>query len=153
MHGNFSIVTDQLSVSDAPTEEDIREIAAEGYAAVVDLRSETCDDMGLLEKLGLAFFHVDIDDTYTPTMEQLHQIFTFADHFLGQGKRILVHCQNGCGRSPLMVAAILIHRGMPTPAALNLLYDRQPLTCFSDRQEIFIHGLEEKLKKIEEHGR
>lgn len=153
MHGNFAIVTDQLSLSDAPTEDDLREIAAEGYAAVIDLRSESCDDISLLEKLGLAFFHTHIDDTYTPTTEQLHEIFAFADHFLDREKRILIHCQNGCGRSPLIVAAILIHRGMPTATALRLLYDRQPLIGFSDRQKIFIHGLEEKLKKIEEHGR
>lgn len=153
MHGNFAIITDQLSVSDAPTDEDLREVAAGSYSAVIDLRSEGCDDMGLLEKLGLAFLHIEIDDTYTPTTEQLDEIFAFADYFLNRGKRILVHCRNGCGRSPLIVAAILIHRGTPTQAVLDLLYDRQPLIGLSDRQKIFIHGLEEKLKKIERHGR
>lgn len=145
---NFTRITDQLWVGEAPNKHRIEEFAKIGISAFIDLRSEDCDDQVFLNHLGIDFLHVDIDDTYPPTMDQLMEILQFADPILDAGRNILVHCQNGYGRSPLIVAAILIHRGMSTEEALKLLYQRHPLTTLMHKQEVFIRSLEEQLMKI-----
>lgn len=144
---NFSIITDQLAVGEAPPMRKLEALAKDGFNAVVDLRAEACDNERFLDGLGMSFLHVDIEDTDVPTMDQLNLVFSFVDPLLDSGKRIFVHCQNGYGRSPLVVAAILIHRGLGTSEALEILYDRHRVTTFTLRQEIFIRGLEETLMK------
>ncbi len=143
---NFSIITDQLAVGEAPTKRKLEELARDGFNAVIDVRIEACDDEKFLNELKMAYLHIDVEDTDVPTLDQLDQIFSFADPLLDSGKRIFVHCQNGYGRSPLIVAAILVHRGMDTSDVLEILYDRHRVTTFTLRQEIFIRGLQEKLK-------
>jgi protein-tyrosine phosphatase len=150
---NFSWITDQLSVGESPTESKFKEFADEGISAVVDLRSEAADNEKFLNKLGMSFLHVDIEDTDVPTMDQLMLIYDFADPLLDRGEKILVHCQNGYGRSPLIIAAILIHRGMTTADALTTLFEAHRYTTFTTRQEIFIRGLERQLNNLDTHDR
>jgi protein-tyrosine phosphatase len=150
---NFSWITDQLAVGEAPTEKKFREFADEGITAVIDLRSEAADDEKFLNKLGMTFLHVDIEDTDIPTMDQLMLIFDFANPLLDRGEKILVHCQNGYGRSPLIIAAILIRQGMTTEDALNTLFEAHRVTTFTTRQEIFIRGLERQLNNLGTHAR
>jgi len=135
---NFSWINDQVAVSGAIAEEDMSRLRSEGIDAIVDLRSEYRDNEKLIKELGMQFLHMMIDDGRCPTFEQLERIFDFSNSILDEGKKILIHCQNGCGRSPMVIAAILAVRGMKIPDAVGLVKDRQPIVGFSDEQERFI---------------
>jgi protein-tyrosine phosphatase len=105
----------------------------------VDVRAEYCDDKEAIEKFGMQFLHVEIDDRYSPAPEQLEKIFKFVEPLFDAGKKILIHCQNGCGRAPLIVVAILANKGMNIPDAVNLIEKKHPQTGFSHPQEEFIY--------------
>jgi len=145
---NFSWITDQLAVGEAPTEQKLKALAKAKVAAVVDIRSEASDNQSLMKDLQLQYFHAVVDDCYPPSLNQLIEIYKFVDPLLDSGKKVFVHCQNGYGRSPLVTAAIMIHRGMTTEEALKLLYEKHPVTTLTAMQKNFILYLEEQLNNL-----
>lgn len=132
-------ITEQIAVGSAFLDEDIPNLKEKGIDAIVDVRSEYCDNKELIEKSGMQFLHVGVDDRYSPNLEQLEEIFNFVEPLLDKGKRILIHCQNSCGRSPLIAVAILAKRGMGIAEAVNLIEDKHSITGFSEPQEKFIY--------------
>jgi len=136
---DFSWINEQIAVSGAISDKDIIRLKDAGIDAIIDVRSEYCDNTELIEKSGMQFFRIEIDDRYSPTFEQLKIIFNFVEPLLDKGKKIFIHCQNGCGRAPLLAIAILAKRGMKIPDAAALVKDRHPWTGFSQPQEEFIY--------------
>ena len=134
-------ITEDIAVSAAFLEEDIHKIKQAGIDAIIDVRSEYSANRELIEGVGMQFLHLDVDDRYAPTQEQLRKIFDFALPLLEQGKKILVHCQNGYGRSPLVAVAIMVKRGLSVADAVRILEDRHPAASFTPQQEGFIYSL------------
>ena len=135
----LSWITNQIAVSGAFSKEMIPFLKSKGISAIIDVRSEYSDDRAFIENEGIKFMHVGIDDCYCPTFGQLEEIFSFVIPLLDEGKKILVHCQNGCGRSPMIVVAILAKRGMNVADAIYLVEDKHPWTSFTLRQERFVY--------------
>ena len=137
---NFFWVSDQLAVSGALVDDDLSSLKEQDIGVIVDLRSEASDNIKLIEELCIHFLHVGIDDRYSPSFEQLEEIFHFVEPLLDSNKKILIHCQNGCGRAPLVAIAVLAKRGMKIADASNLVEDRNPTTGFTPHQEKFIYS-------------
>jgi protein-tyrosine phosphatase len=135
----ISWINEQIGVGRAFHDADVPYLKRMGIDAIIDVRSEYCDNQELIRNFGLEFLHVGIDDGYTPTFEQLERIFNFVDPLLDEGKKILVHCQNGYGRSPLVAIAILANRGKTIPQAVSEIYDKHPEAIFSAHQRNFIY--------------
>jgi len=142
-----SWITSQIAVSGAFLDSDIPYLKRKGINAIVDVRSEYCDNKELIAKFGLKFLHIAVDDRYSPTFDQLKIIFNFVEPILDKGKKILIHCQNGCGRSPLVAIAILAKRGMIVPEAVSLIEDKHPKMSFTYHQERFVYIELEKFLK------
>lgn len=135
-------IDNNIAVGPAFRKSDLNKIGQMGIEAIVDVRSEYQDDAVLIRELGMEFFHIPVDDRYAPTQKQLESILDFVNPLLNQDKKILIHCQNGYGRSPLVAVAILIKRGMYAADAVGLLEDKHPVVNFTPQQEEFIYGLE-----------
>ena len=134
-------ITNTLSVSSAFTKDELDYVHRLGFAAIVDVRSEDEDDAELIKHKGMAFLHVAVDDLGTPTDMQLQRVMDLVNPLLGLNKKVLVHCENGYGRSPLIAASILVKRGMGVQDALALLKRGHPTYSFSSEQEAFIQNL------------
>ena len=146
---NLSWITDNLAISGAILEQDLPSLKQNGIDLIVDLRSEYSDNKEVIEELGMQFLHLDIDDRYSPSFEQLEEIINFVEPFLNKDKKVLIHCQNGCGRAPLVAVAILAMRRFTIADAVGLVQDKNPLTGFTPDQEKFIYvELERFLKSI-----
>lgn len=135
----YSWINEQIAVSGAISPLDISGLKRGGIDAIVDLRSECCDFKEVIENIGLKFLHIKVDDRYNPTFGQLEEIFNFAEPLLSEGKKILIHCQNGCGRAPLAAVAILAKKGMSIQEAVGLMESKHPITSFSEPQKKFIY--------------
>lgn len=140
MYFDFSWITDQIAVSSSFLDEDISYIKGKGIDAIVDMRSEYRDNEKRIKEFGMQFLHIPVDDRYSPTFKQLQQIFNFIEPLFDNGKKILIHCQNGCGRSPLVAIAILAKRGMNIAKAVSLVEDKHPQTGFTEHQQRFIYS-------------
>lgn len=145
---DISWITEQIAISRAFLDKDIPYLKNKRIDAIIDVRSEYCDNEELIKRYGIKFLHIEIDDGYNPTFEQLEKVFSFTDSLLDGGKKILIHCQNGCGRSPLVAITVLAKRGMNIPEAVSLVEDRHPWVSFSSRQQRFIYMELQKILKI-----
>lgn len=135
----ISWINEQIAVSRAFTDEDISQLKNKGIDAIVDMRSEYSDNKELIKRSGMRFLHIAVDDRYSPTFKQLEEIFDFVNPILDEGKKVLIHCQNGCGRSPIVAIAILAKKWMKIPDAVSLVEDKHPITSFTDEQGRFIY--------------
>jgi protein-tyrosine phosphatase len=87
-------------------------------AALVGL----ADEAGACARAGIAFVHLPVTDHGIPRSfpEMEAAIASFADH-LGAGRGVAAHCYAGLGRSPLLVAGILVHYGHSSDGAIRLV--------------------------------
>jgi protein-tyrosine phosphatase len=93
--------------------------------AVVDLRAEACDDAQLLREHGIAFLHLPTFDLAGVTLPMLHEGVTFSRTHLASGRRVLVHCQHGVGRSALLALCVMVASGHAPLEALELAKQRR----------------------------
>jgi protein-tyrosine phosphatase len=135
---NMSWVNEQIAVSGAFKDKDIPRLKEQGITAVVDIRSERADNEMLLKKHGMDYLHVRVNDTFSPSFDQLTDIMDFVEPLLDRGRKVLIHCQNGAGRSPLAVVVVLVSRGMTTPDALHLMKRKHPKSGLTDNQRRFL---------------
>jgi protein tyrosine phosphatase (PTP) superfamily phosphohydrolase (DUF442 family) len=144
---NLSWITDQLAVGGAPKKRDYRRLAQAGITGVIDCREEASDDEQGLRRVGIELLRLPIEDRHALRHEQLVEGIRWADrHFSGGGK-VLVHCQHGVGRAPLMGASILIDREKLTaPEALKTIRARRWQAAPNDRQIEALLAFEERRK-------
>lgn len=66
-------------------------------------------------------------DGYPPSLDQLNIGTAVINQAIENGETIYVHCKNGHGRSPTMVAGYLIrYRGMSVDEAVKFIAKRRP---------------------------
>jgi uncharacterized protein (TIGR01244 family) len=98
-------ISDRLSVGGQPTEDDLRNLKAEGFAAVINLRRDGEDNqpMGPAAEgkaaagANLKYFHVPVDSA-DPKREQVEAVRAAIGEVNGP---VYVHCQGG-GRAATM---------------------------------------------------
>jgi len=138
-------ISNNIAISPAFDMDELNNVKKMGIDVIVDVRSEGQDDEDLMRQAKMKFIHVEVDDCYAPTQNQSDEIINFINPLLNQDKKVLIHCQNGYQRSPLVAITILIKRGMKVADALKLLKQRYPASSFTPHQEEFIENLKQAL--------
>jgi protein-tyrosine phosphatase len=125
---NLSWITDELAVGGSFSCDEVEPLTREHrVAAVVDLREEACDDVTTLNAYGVAFLHLPTADHAAVSDFMLRKGVAFVGAHLDARHRVLVHCEHGIGRSALLALCILVDRGLPPLAALDLAKRRRAL--------------------------
>jgi protein tyrosine phosphatase (PTP) superfamily phosphohydrolase (DUF442 family) len=91
---NFLLIDERLATAGQPTEDQLRDVAAEGYASVINLgllAPKYClpDEAGLVASLGLAYRHIPVKFD-APTVDDFRAFVAAMDEVAGS--RTLVHC-------------------------------------------------------------
>jgi predicted protein tyrosine phosphatase len=132
---NFHWLTDTIAVGGCfPMDRTAHLADLHGVGAIVDLREEDCDDEALLVRHGIAFLHLPTPDLHPATIEKLDQGVAFVRGHIEQGRRVLIHCQHGIGRSALLALCVLVDQGHEPLAALKLAKDKRELVSPSQSQ-------------------
>ena len=132
---NLSWLTAHLAVGGSfPTSDAERLAKLLHIRAVVDLRTEACDDEVVLRRHGLTFLHLPTEDHGAVSPPMLRDGVAFVNRHLDRGERVLVHCQHGIGRSATLALCVLVSRGMAPLQALQLAKDRRSLVSPSPAQ-------------------
>ena len=106
-------ITRQLAVGRAPMSyEDLNLIRVEGIGAIVNLCGEFCDLHEIEENAGFEVFYLPIPDECAPDMEEMEKALAWLDEAIYLGKKILVHCRHGIGRTGTFVTSYLIRKGL-----------------------------------------
>jgi protein-tyrosine phosphatase len=87
-------------------------------AAVIDLRVEACDEPEVLAACGMELLHLPTQDLAAVAPDMLDEGVGFARRAKAEGRRLLVHCEHGIGRSATLALCVLVDRGMDPLAAL-----------------------------------
>jgi protein-tyrosine phosphatase len=123
---DLSWITETLAIGGSFPPNETQSLAREhGVAAVVDLRGEARDDVQLLAKHAIEFLHLPTIDFAPISPPRLHHGIGFVTHQLSRGRRVLVHCAHGIGRSALLGLCVLVERGYAPIDALALAKARR----------------------------
>ena len=115
-------VTKHLAVGHAPMSyAELDDIRDQGIDAIVNLCEEYCDLHELEENSGFEVFYLPITDERAPKMEEMEKGLEWIDEAMYLGKKVLVHCKHGVGRTGTFVTAYLLRRGMGLKKAEKLL--------------------------------
>jgi hypothetical protein len=118
----FSWIDDELAVGGSFPRGVAERLAREcGIGAVIDVRIEASDHPEELAAHGLAFLRLPTEDACAVSQEMLDAGVRFARE--AAGRRLLIHCQHGNGRSALVALCVLVDRGQAPMAALRRAKD------------------------------
>lgn len=102
----------------------------EGIEANISLEEERVD-----APFGVQFYvWIPIKNHTAPTSEQLSFGVATLEKLVGMKKKIYIHCQNGHGRAPTMVAAYLIKQGKGVDEAIEFVKTKRPSMHLEDVQ-------------------
>ncbi|WP_299981723.1 dual specificity protein phosphatase family protein [Desulfobacula sp.] len=115
-------ITDSLAVGYAPMSyAQLDSIKALGIDGIVNLCAEFSDLHGLEESSGFEVYYLPIWDEDIPEMEDMETALAWLDEAIYLGKKVLVHCRHGIGRTGTFVTSYMIRRGLSLKAASKKL--------------------------------
>lgn len=79
--------------------------------------------------------HIPVEDFKAPRQEDFEEFVNFVHTNIQFGKRLVVHCYAGMGRTNLMIASYLTHQLDVVPdLALDIVKERRPMYLVNQEQ-------------------
>jgi len=115
-----SWIDDDLAMAAMPAEGQIADLA-QTFKAVVTLIEDWQFgyDPQLWHTFGTEMLNLPIPDFGTPRLEELSEAVDWINREIAAGKKVLVHCLVGRGRSGTVAAAYLISKGFDADDAIQ----------------------------------
>lgn len=145
-------VTENLAVGYAPmSHADLDAIKVEGIDGIVNLCAEFCDLHEIEEESGFEVYYLPIQDETAPDMAEMEQALEWLDEAIYLGKKILVHCRFGVGRTGTFVTSYLLRIGLGLKmASRKLKKTRANPTNFSQWRLLKKYSKKSGILKIRE---
>lgn len=110
-----SWVTPSLAAGPAPMSYDhLDRLKNEGIDAIINLCAEFPDLPGIEQEAGFDVYYLPIDDEEVPEIKTMDDALEWIDESIFLGKKVLVHCRHGIGRTGTIVSAYLLRKGLST---------------------------------------
>ena len=95
-------ITENIAAGHAPmSPADLEEIRSQGIGAIVNLCGEYCDLHEIEETSGFEVCYLPIPDECAPDVAEMEKALAWLDDILSGGRKALVHCRFGIGRTGL----------------------------------------------------
>ena len=103
-----------------------------------------------IEEFGFQYHHIPIADFHTPTREQVDDFVSIIEAARKTGKRVVVHCLAGKGRTGTMIGCYLVSRGRTASAAIKEIRRLRPGSIETSSQETSIRAYAKRLRESRE---
>jgi atypical dual specificity phosphatase len=125
MNLDFSwVIEDELAGSRGPrSREDLVSLKEQGIGALVRLvePDEGWVTVKEVNDVGLEDYNEPVRDFTAPTQAQIDKIITYIDSRLERGVPVGVSCNAGIGRTGVILACYLVHKGLTAKDAIELV--------------------------------
>lgn len=151
MPANFAWFTDdgiagmERPGSHHPLEEDLLFLKDRGIEIVISLTVSPLDRKRV-EGRGFELFHIPVPDGTAPGLPEIERFVSYVTYGVRGGKKIVVHCGAGYGRTGTMVACYLVSLGRTAEEAIAEVRRRVPPAIENEAQE-------ERVAEYERHLR
>ncbi|WP_320174895.1 dual specificity protein phosphatase [Maridesulfovibrio sp.] len=106
-------VTDQLAVGCAPmSHAQLDSLKAQGIDGIINLCGEFCDLHEIEQNAGFEVYYLPLEDEEAPELVELEKALEWLDESIYLGKKVLIHCRHGIGRTGTVLNAYLLRRGL-----------------------------------------
>ena len=145
-------ITPDLAVGYAPMSyAELESIKSQGIDAIVNLCAEFCDLHELEEASGFEVYYLPIWDEAAPDMDVLEKGLAWLDEAIYLGKKVLIHCRHGIGRTGTFLTSYLLRRGLGLKlASKKLKHSRAAPTNYSQWRLLKKYGKKSGVLKIRE---
>lgn len=118
----LTFVTPHLAVGSAPmTREQLDSLKEQGIDAILNLCAEFCDLHDIEHEAGFEVYYLPIPDEEAPPLAELEKALAWLDEAVYLGRKVLIHCRHGIGRTGTVLNAYLLRRGLGHVMAARIL--------------------------------
>ena len=89
----------------------------------------------MIEEFGFSVKHLPVRDFQPPTPEQIKDFVEFAKNARSEGKKLVVHCDAGIGRTGTLLACYLVSKGYSATDAIKEVRMKRPGSIETIEQE------------------
>ena len=114
-----------------------------GFEAIVSLSEFPLSEV-LIEEFGFTVKHIPVRDYEAPTLEQIENFVVFAEKARSEGKKLVVHCDAGIGRTGTILACYLVSKGYNATDAIEEVRTKRPGSLETIEQEEVVLRFEGK---------
>lgn len=93
-----------------------------GIKADIDLEEDRQEQTPNID----TYLWLPVKDQQAPTQEQLDTGVAVIDSLVKNNKKVYIHCKNGHGRSPTLLAAYFIYKGLEVNDAIEKVRSKRP---------------------------
>lgn len=122
---DLSWITGLVAVSGTLQSRHISDLAEMGIKSIVDLRREGADDHELLTRHSIRYLRLPTTDHHSPSQGHLMEGGRWVADEIRAGRRTLVHCKEGIGRSIGVVCCAFVLAGYSLSDAIRLVKSKR----------------------------
>lgn len=120
---NTMKINDQVTVSGQPTDDELKEIASQGFKSIVNFRAEgeeehqlsPSEEGKIVEALGLSYVHIPVS-LKALNSESVDQ---FREQYEKLPKPVFAHCKSGKRAGAMVMMHLAVEQGMSGERALR----------------------------------
>ncbi len=143
---NFSwIIEDEIAgmAKPASSVNDFEFLKDKGLEAIVTLTEHPLSKV-LIDEFGFSVKHIPIRDFHPPTLAQIEEFVTFSKCARAEGKKLVVHCEAGMGRTGTLLACYLVSKGYSATNAIEEVRIKRPGSIETIEQQEVVLEFESK---------